>query len=168
MPFSAGFSSSLVPGWKSILDQTFNNDDGDYAKPFIIVIQWYGDNDCMVMIQWWYGDGDTYRDLGSSYCPGPAAMRAGVCPKPYLSISIFVIRQVDPMCLSIFFTHGDQSSSHSKIGRKFHLRKYFIFILQVVPFFSYFIYWHYWKLLGIFYTKILMKSWFMTWFHEWN
>ena len=26
----------------------------------------------------------SYRDLGSSYWPGPAAMRAGVCPKPYL------------------------------------------------------------------------------------
>merc|ERR1712018_998917 len=27
-----------------------------------------------------------HRDLGSSYWPGPAAIRAGVCPKPYLKI----------------------------------------------------------------------------------
>ena len=29
MPFSAGFSSSLVPGWKSILIKTINHYDGD-------------------------------------------------------------------------------------------------------------------------------------------
>ena len=29
VPFSAGFSSSLVPGWKSILIKTINHYDGD-------------------------------------------------------------------------------------------------------------------------------------------